>query len=98
MFTTKLEARKTSFERWKAFERAGAHGKTILAAFENKIRGCNHESFIGIGIRSIAHLTGLLRHQGRSALVHRVSACPTEKHQSEGNWARTADGTNRTLA
>jgi uncharacterized oxidoreductase len=40
--------------------------------------------FIGIGICSIAHFTGLLRHQGRSAFVHRVSSCATEKHQSEG--------------
>src|SRR5216683_2134381 len=39
---------------------------------------------IGIGICSIAHFTGLLRHQGRSAFVHRVSSCATEKHQSEG--------------
>src|SRR6202043_3416068 len=51
------------------FERADSHGETILAAFENTIRGRNHERFIGIGICSIAHFTGLLRHQGRSALV-----------------------------
>src|SRR6266853_1620950 len=30
------------------------------------------------------HFTGLLRHQSRSAFVHRVSSCATEKHQSEG--------------
>jgi uncharacterized oxidoreductase len=36
-------------------------GETILAAFENKIRGGNHERLIGIGICSIAHFTGLLR-------------------------------------
>ena len=58
--------------------------KQFLPAFENKIRGRNHERFIGIGICSIAHFTGLLRHQGRSAFVHRVSSCATEKHQSEG--------------
>src|SRR5260221_187026 len=59
-------------------------GETILAAFKSKIRGRNHEHFIGIGICSIARFTSLLRHQGRSAFVHRVSACATEKPQSEG--------------
>ena len=56
----------------------------ILINNENTIRGRNHERFIGIGICSIAHFTGLLRHQGRSAFVHRVSPGATEKHQSEG--------------
>jgi len=32
----------------KSFERANSHGETILAAFENKIRGRNHERFIGL--------------------------------------------------
>jgi len=66
------------------FERADSHGETILAAFENKIRGGNHERFIGIGICSIGPFHRLLRHQGRSAFVHRVSSCATEKYQSEG--------------
>ena len=55
-----------------------ALGNTIL------ITGRDHERFLGIGICPIAHFTGLLRHQGRSAFVHRVSSCATEKHQSEG--------------
>jgi len=63
---------------------ADSHGEAILAALKTKIRGRNHERFIGIGICSIAHFTGLLRHQGRSALVHRVSSCATAKYQSEG--------------
>jgi len=44
--------------------------KQFLPHLKNKIKGGNHECFIGIGICSIAHLTGLLCHQGRSAFVH----------------------------
>jgi len=61
------------------FDRADSHGETILAAFENKIKCRNRKRFIGTGICSLAHLTGLLRHQGRSAFVHRLSSSATEK-------------------
>src|SRR5258706_54145 len=64
--------------------RHDSQGKPFLAVFENKVRGANHDLFIGIGICSIPHFPVLLRHKGRSAFVHRVSSCPTEKHKSEG--------------
>jgi len=44
----------------------------------------NHERFIGLAFCSIAHFTGLLRHQGGLHSIHRVSSCATEKYQSEG--------------
>jgi len=44
------------------FERADSHGETILAAFENKIRGRNHERFIGLALFHCPFSPVYLRH------------------------------------
>jgi hypothetical protein len=62
---------------------ADSHGETILAAFENKIRGRNHERFIGIGICSTGHFTGLLRNHSFEPPSTRILAPVIQRALSE---------------
>jgi len=58
--------------------------KQFLPHLKNKSEAAIINVSSGLAFVPFAHFTGLLRHQGRSAFVHRVSSCATEKHQSEG--------------
>jgi uncharacterized oxidoreductase len=93
----KMDRAKVAFPKLHTFRSDVSDPKAIAALYEQVTKQFPELNILinnaGImreinvhdkGICSIAHFTGLLRHQGRSAFVHGVPSCATEKHQSEG--------------